>query len=295
MDTVGAPKYAYVTLLFGGSRYVPGVINLWYSLQESKTQHDFVCMHTDDVPKTSLELLTELGIKLKLVNYVKFKTKPNLTEKQRKRYSKWAAVSYTKWQCLNLDYDKVAFLDADMLVMKNPDDIFKYKAPAGLFESQWRIKDYYRHKSLGIIKNSEITRALNESGFVANASCIVLEPCTETFARYIEIMESMQPFGFKSHSGHDEQSLAYFYSIYKDGPQYEWTPISNTYAYLLWKHTERDENKNVDNRVKIIDYFGQDKPWELTPDAWPDLKYWWDSWNSAQKAYPILANTLSDY
>lgn len=292
--------FAYVTLVFNGDRYIPGVINLWYSLQESKTQYDFVCIYTNDVPEKSIKFMTGLGIKTRLVEYVRFETKPSLTRKQNERYSAWSNVSYTKWQCLKLDeYQKVLFLDADMVVINNPDDVFKAPTPAGVFESPWTFHNFYKFETPGVVTRQEIKKIIHNRGFIASATCMLLEPCTDCFRSFIEMMENMQPFGFNCMSGFDEQSIAYYYSVYNKGKCVGWHHIGIEYAYLLWKYEEGKEQNELDldnennkrGKIKIIDYFGKDKPWELARDAWPDLKYWWDSWDSLIKQHP-KAKTL---
>ena len=287
-------NFAYVTLIFGGNRYLPGVLNLWHSLRKNNSAYDLVCMYANDVPNDSINLLKSLNIKTKYIEYVRIKTKKCVSKKQRERYSKWADVSFTKWQCLNLDYAKIVFIDADMIVVNNPDDIFKFQAPAGVFELQWPIKDMYKNKKKGTVKKDEIRRALYNMGFVATAACMLLEPNKEHFKKLIYMLKNMEPFGMACFSMFDEQAIAYYYSVYNKGPRVNWSHIDNKYAYLLWKH-DQTHNKEVSTNsstnmadVKIIDYFGKYKPWETPPDLWPDLKYWWDSWSTLIDEYPIL-------
>lgn len=288
-------QFAYVTLIFNGDRYVPGVINLWYSLKKTKTKHDFVCMYTNDVPNSSIELMNKLSIKTRLVDYVRFKTKPSITKKQRERYSKWADVSYTKWQCLNLtEYEKVLFLDSDMVAINNPDDVFKIKTPAGVFKTPWTFHDFYKFKTPNVVTKNEIYTSMNNRGFLATATCMLLAPCEKCFKEFIGMMRGLEPFGFNCMSFFDDQSIAYYYSIWDKGPKVDWRHLGIEYAYLLWKYNEGEDPKNIDtSNIKIIDYFGKDKPWELKPNTWPDLKYWWDIWQLLEQEYPEVSKLIN--
>ena len=39
------------------------------------------------------------------------------------------------------------------------------------------------------------------------------------------MLKKLQPIGFNSFSGQDEQTIAYFYSIYNYGPKVDWKNI----------------------------------------------------------------------
>jgi alpha-N-acetylglucosamine transferase len=265
-------KYAYVMLMFGGDKYLPGVLTMAYSIR-LHNKNDVVCMVTPDVSQSAIHQMQILGIIVYKVNYLKYKTKKMKSKRQQQLYSTWQDKAFTKWHCLTLtQYDKVLFLDADMLVVDKSDDIFLINTPAGIFKNPWLSSDIYDNHS--IIPQDAIKYALNNNGFVPSATCILLEPKMAHFKKYKNMVRSMQPFGLKSVSMFDEQSIAYFYSVYAKGPRVKWYKLGIEYAYM-WKY------KNT--KPVIVDFFGDTKPWDLDENAYPDIKPWHDTWKIVKR------------
>jgi|ETNmetMinimDraft_25_1059894.scaffolds.fasta_scaffold12406_3 alpha-N-acetylglucosamine transferase len=289
-------KYAYVFLMFGGTRYLMGVLVAAYSIIRYKTKHDIVCMVTDDVPISALNELKKLNIKIKKVPYLEYKIKKR---KMNKRYENWISKSFTKWNCLNLtEYKKILFLDADIFAVKPIDSIFRYKAPLGVFANGHdmhhvksnNVKNYYTRdkkplKFLEEIRKKDINKALRKKGFVPTATSVFLEPNKKHFKNFKKMMKKMQPFGFNSYSGYDEESLIYFMSISKLGPQLTWRNLTEKYTFILWLYNQQ---KRDDKDVKIIDYLGNDKPWELKRNEFPDVEIWYGILGEMLKKYPTL-------
>ena len=72
---------------------------------------------------------------------------PSTTPKSAKLYEHIRPIICTKFRILELEeYDKVLFMDADMLIIKNIEDLFLMKTPAGCFAHQ-TIEEFVRHKN----------------------------------------------------------------------------------------------------------------------------------------------------
>ena len=279
--------YAYVFLVFGGDNYVIGAMVTAYSLIKTKTKHDIVCMVTNDVSQQSIIEMKKLNIKVIKVPYLKYNTKPLLTKRQNELYNKWSNVSYTKWNCLALtQYKKVLFMDVDMIVVKNIDNIFKQKCPMGVFENSYDelyikrgIKNYYR-KSIKesvfgeIIHPNSIKKALYNKGFVATGTCMLLKPSKKMYSGFIKMMTDLkEPFGFNCYSSADEQCIAYYMSVYDKGPKLKWKNMTNSYAAMLWHYLTKTSMRDID--IKIIDFMGELKPWLQPRNAFKDLEFWY--------------------
>jgi GR25 family glycosyltransferase involved in LPS biosynthesis len=158
-----------------------------------------------------------------------------------------------------------------------------------VFETPWGTRSYYKidhsNPKPDTIYASDIKKALQKWSFVNTGTCVLLEPNAEHLRKYKSMVKSMQPFGLQATSGMDEQSLAYYYSVYKDGPGADWKNLGYSYAYMMWKYKELKQDIKVP--IKIIDYFGRDKPWDLAEGAWDDLKHWYAVWNDLNKHYSL--------
>jgi len=282
-------KFAYVWLLMLGDNYLPGVLVSAYSIKRVGTKYDLVCMVTPDVSKKSRKTLRKVLDKVIEVPYIDFKIK-----KMRKfppRYDNWLHLSFTKWNCLNLtQYKKIFFLDADCIVLRPLDHIFKLKPPMGSFDRPMVQKNnFYLKKNQKIlghldnIKTEQIEKSLKKKGFVANASSLLLEPSSKYYKGMINMLKYKEPFGFLSISGHDEQALCYFLSIYDKGPKLKWRNIGVEYQYILWKRLKQIK------KVYIVDYMGDDKPWNQKSDEWEDVELWYMIAKEMFLKYPFLS------
>jgi hypothetical protein len=280
-------KVAYVTLLMCGDSYLPGVMVVAHSLHKTKTLADIVCMVTLDVSAEARARLESMGVLVHPVSYLTYQSKPLKTERIRELYP-WIAHSYTKWQALQLHYDKIILLDADMLIVKNIDHLFDMNTPAMLFNSAFAKpcgklpnafaqpcglpNAYAPHGAK--IPGGLVAQQLKTGPLVGMSSVMVLKPQPEHLTHFKEIMEHSQPFGFPAClNGYDEQSFAWFYSrIY---PCEFFYNIYQNYANIQFK-------KNyvpADMPIYAYHYFSDQKPWQTDlAEQWPDFKLWIDTY-----------------
>ena len=282
-------KNCYVWLLMLGDRYLPGLLVSGYSIKRLGTENDLVAMVTPDVSKKGIEELKKIFDKVVKVNYIKKGIKFN-SRKQKEKYGKWMHLSYTKWNCLNLlEYEKVFFLDADVIVAQNIDNVFKFNKISGTFFNPWaqikdsRVKDYYKNKR--IITNDMIIKGLYRYGFVAYATSLLLFPDKDLFKAYKKMI-TKENFNFKTFSGADETTLAYFMSIYKNGPKLEWRNLSQCYQYM-YKNGKCCENNRICKKIKIIHMFGDILPWESKRELYDENDLWFSICNEMLKKVDI--------
>lgn len=297
---------AFVTLLMGAPHYVYGAIAMAHSLRKTKTKYDIVCMITPDFQKY-IHLLEIIFNKVVVVSYLNYKTGFLTTKKQNDIYGAWKNVSYTKWQCLSLTkYNKVCLLDADLIIQQNIDHLFELQAPAGRWGNNWDcIVNYYDDCKHGdIIPNISINKGL-KMGYLVNGHCVILEPSIIMYQRFINFM----------YSGHyrklhkclamvDENALVKFMLYEKK----QWTQIGPEYNCIPWKVASKvelnskelnsDETKSqlemIINNVFILHYFNKQKAWQMQRGEWPDIKIWYNVWDSACETYPVITKKLNN-
>jgi lipopolysaccharide biosynthesis glycosyltransferase len=267
-------KNAFVWLLMLGEDYLPGVLVSAHSFRRVETRADLVVMVTEDVSPEAKKILLGVFDYFIEVPYIEVKTKSMRTQKQSKLYNSWISKSYTKWNALGfVNYTKVCLIDADLVTLKNIDELFELSAPAAVFKSSYgRLFDPYKNPKHGAtISKKQIWKGLTKPSFVATAYMILLPTSNEYLKGLIKMITEEQPYGFpKCYYGHDEQSISHYMSCYKHGPQLDWTVIDPMYGFNIGKYDMLKKGQVP----RVIHYINNPKPW-VAEDFWPDLDIWW--------------------
>ncbi|KAL5216253.1 hypothetical protein ABZP36_007654 [Zizania latifolia] len=236
VTAAAATEEAYVTLLYG-DEFVLGVRVLGKSIRDTGTRRDLVVLVSDGVSDYSRKLLQADGW---IVKHITLLANPN--QVRPKRF--WGV--YTKLKIFNMtSYRKVVYLDADTVVVKNIDDLFK----CGKF--------------CGNLKHSERM----------NSGVMVVEPSENVFKDMIRQIDSLP-----SYTGGDQGFLNSYYADFANSRVYEpdspSTPepetqrLSTLYnadvgLYMLANKWMVDEKE-----LRVIHYtLGPLKPWN-----------WWTAW-----------------
>jgi lipopolysaccharide biosynthesis glycosyltransferase len=291
--------HAYVWLLMRGEAYLPGIYTSVYSVLRTDPDADLVVMVTPDVSQSAIQLILNVATHIFTIPYLEFESKPLKTARQRKIYSSWISVSYSKWNMLALPYKKAIFIDADTIHTENTDDLFELKAPAAPLANPFvkplgTMRDFYKgqrgkdnypiHGSN--IPTSTVLEILNIGGMLPTAAPVLLEPSLDDYNSYIDMVRSMQPFGFPNcNNGPDEQSICYFYSKIKGLP---WTSIHQRYNYIAWK----DGFLIKGDVPRILHYFSDTKPWVMSFNQYEDVITWYKMAGEAIDKTNITAENI---
>lgn len=269
-------KYAYVFLVMKNEKYIAGAVVAALSLKNTGTKYDLVCMVTHDISENGRNKLLTIFDYIVEVDYITKNSLPLKTKKQTDMYKSWIDHSYTKWNALKLiQYKKVIFLDADIILLSSIDSLFELSCPAATFSSPWSYpyvkpgiyNPYLNLKHGDAVPKKAINNGFNNS-FVAIATTFLLEPNLQDFDNYNKMLDSREYIGFtKCYSGHDETTIAYYLS---NIAKKEFTFIDQSYNFIPWKTNWLSRKMTP----KIYHYFNI-KPWLLTRSDWPDLEPWW--------------------
>jgi hypothetical protein len=93
----------------------------------------------------------------------------------------------------------------------------------------------------------------------------------------------------------------------------QWTQIGPEYNCIPWKVASKvelnskelnskelnsDETKSqlemIINNVFILHYFNKQKAWQMQRGEWPDIKIWYNVWDSACETYPVITKKLNN-
>ncbi|OAY67195.1 Inositol phosphorylceramide glucuronosyltransferase 1 [Ananas comosus] len=239
---VGAEsEEAYVTLLYG-DEFVLGVRVLGKSIRDTGARRDMVVLVSDGVSDYAKQLLRADGW---IVEPIKLLANPNNV--RPKRF--WGV--YTKLKIFNMTrYKKVVYLDADTIVVKSIEDLFK----CGKFCAN--------------LKHSERM----------NSGVMVVEPSEALFKDMMSKVKSLP-----SYTGGDQGFLNSYYADFPNAhvfdpnlsseelqskPEPDLQRLSTLYnadvgLYMLANKWMVDENE-----LRVIHYtLGPLKPWD-----------WWTAW-----------------
>lgn len=271
------PMCAWVTLVMMGDSYVPGALILATSLRNVHTEHALLVMVTSSVSNHAKRALSLVYDQVVQVTSLRTKIRPLKGQKQAGRYSESFLLRvFTKWCCLRLtNFDLVCFVDADIAFQRNPDDIFLLRPPAGTFSNPWSFEDRFYNWPLhgSIINHNQIEAALgHDKGFVVFGSLLLLQPDLSLFHKLESIIRKPYPEGygsqFKTTSGPDELAICELFL------GCDWTHIGPKFQAIAWKNYGPDLGIIEPENIIGYHYHGEDKPWDMTPNLWPDLKLW---------------------
>ena len=138
LDTTSKPKYAITTLIFGGDSYLPGILLLGSSIRKvmPKAYEKYItlcCMVTHDVSPEAREIISKIYDRVIEVEYLQIP--PNFIKHKDPKIRTVYSKSFTKLRIFEMtEYEKVLFLDADMLVLKKDlFSLFNLNTPAAVF------------------------------------------------------------------------------------------------------------------------------------------------------------------
>ena len=164
-------KYLFVSLATN-SRYLKGAYYLYKSLLKVKSKYPFLLLVTDNLTTQDYEYLKSAKIPYKIIEYKAFK--------QNSRFKD----TINKFEILNLkEYEKIFFIDADVLIIKNIDFLFDLPIDTNLLATErYRYpnsdnKDYDLGGEFFIIKPKNINYSdiINEDNNYSNDEEILLK------------------------------------------------------------------------------------------------------------------------
>lgn len=249
-------RQAYATLVTNAD-YAMGALALVRSLRLSGTAADIVVMHTGGVGERALEPLAALGAQLRRADLL---PTSNAFNERHQRAKLHADAPFTKgnkpafhtpldnfaklrlWQMT--EYERVVFIDADAIVIRNIDRLFGYpefSAAPNVYES---LADFHR---------------LNSGVFVAS-------PSAATFQAMLAMLDAPDAFWRRT----DQTFLQTFFPAWHGLPvffnmlQYVWFNLPE-----LW-----------DWRSVSVVHYQYEKPWEKDHPKRVELRPLIDLWHA---------------
>ena len=167
---------AYISCL-STDDYLNGVLVLYQSLVEVKAKYPFYCLVSDTVSKTCCDKMQNAGIKLIIKEAVSVSSMTN------KPMTGWD-YTYFKFRLFELtQFEKLVYLDADTIVLKNMDNIFE-------------------EKSIAICKDDyQFTGNKNDENCGCNSGVMVISPDVQLYNKLIEELPKALARGMSGDQG----------------------------------------------------------------------------------------------
>ena len=275
-------KLAIFTLIFGGDNYVPGVLLLGSSIRKANTRKANMitlgCMVAKDVSKEARLLLEKVFDVVKEVEYIEIN--PNLINHSNEATRKVYAKTFTKLRCFEMtEYDKILFMDADTLVLKDDVfELFKLQTPACPFMGGEKTNRYFKTPQLfkkfqsafcnnmhgNLIPYNSRVNEKTTSGLNIETSVMVLTPDLKLAKRTRDYLENIKKQNIKIKTDTELVSLMFKDKIYAIDPRF----------FGRWVNPEKHPE------LVILDLYGNEgKPWDIKRIdglvSYVDVNYWW--------------------
>ncbi|KAH7680926.1 Glucuronosyltransferase protein [Dioscorea alata] len=151
-------REAYATILHSANVYVCGAITAAQSIRLSGSKRDLVILVDETISEHHKEGLEAAGWKIRIIQRIRN------PKAERDAYNEWNYSKFRLWQLT--DYDKIIFIDADLLILRNIDFLFTFP---------------------------EIT-ATGNNGTLFNSGVMVIEPSNCTFQLLMDHINEIESY-----------------------------------------------------------------------------------------------------
>tara|TARA_E500000178_G_C17022057_1_gene756120 strand:- start:1886 stop:2803 length:918 start_codon:yes stop_codon:yes gene_type:complete len=235
-----------ITTFISNDRDIRGVLLLKYNLKKINSKYNFGCIVTEDVSEESIELLKKYKIELFKINFsnilhnFKFSKSHIQKVKNKHLFGKLSIFSLT-------DYDKVIYLDTDILLLKNIDNLMNKKLE---FNNIMMVNDIQATKDYSSII---VVRDKYNSGV------IVFKPSDYLYNNCLNKLKSEGEELFNKDIFISDQ---YIFETLNNEKKIHIKPMSICYNCHPILVESLQKLKLVDN-ISILHYMVKPKPWEL--------------------------------
>lgn len=254
--------FAYVTFL-SNRNYLDGALTLCKSLQLVKAKYPLYCLLSMNVEDEVIRILEADGIEC-------IQLKECVTTDMRVNSLAWASnwnYTFDKLYMWGLtQFEKIVFIDADMIVTANIDHLFEKKA----FSAALAGALFPTGKEIRIL----------------NSGLLVVEPDTKILCQMLEISKTLIPeMKEKGLPVGDQDIINAYMPDWFEHKDLILDDSYNLYAHYLQcyiRHHNYSFNHESRKRIHIVHYVGVEKPWMVnTPIQfikmcrrwWPNLYY----------------------
>lgn len=260
-------NYRYITLLSDDS-YIFGVILLQESLKKVNTQYPLEVLVTSNVSKPVLNILEQLDLTYYVTDAIEKPEFVNYNKHIQPRFTKTWALCLTKLKIFGMtQFDKLIFLDADIMVLKNLDHLFECphmtSALDGEYFNLWPDDPHF------------------------NSGILVITPNEEEYKQLIDYVTNFSFDAWNRMQCIADQELLNL--CYRSWPEEKECHL-NKYYDVFAPYIQEDQIEDIDANCYFIHFIGR-KPWRAFIKD-PKDTYTEKYYNDASKIIQDKVNTL---
>ena len=324
LDTTSKPKYAITTLIFGGDAYLPGILLLGSSIRKvmPKAYEKYItlcCMVTNDVSSDAREIISKIYDRVIEVDYLQIP--PHLIKHKDPKIRAVYAKTFTKLRIFEMtEYDKVLFLDADMLVLKKDFfSLFNLNTPATIFmgkltnnsrdryfkefKENGRLFKHFQNKYCywqnnnrrksgpenilhgnRIPYNKKYENEIVSNGMNIETSVLLIKPNNDTMNEIKQYVDNIHKHKIKMSGDTEMISRLFKDKLYAIEPRF----------FGRWVNPEEHPE------LVVLDLYGSDgKPWDISKfkelikySEVGDVSYWWKMYMSVYDNEYVFWNNM---
>jgi alpha-N-acetylglucosamine transferase len=245
-------SYAFVSIITSDD-YLRGLLVLHRSLIDINTQYPFLTLITEDISVDTVSVLDKHHIPYKIIK-TKINNPTDVDQSHRwfPTYSKLNVFDQTQ-------YDKVVYLDADMLILRNIDELFKFPHMSAVIAG-------------GMLPGKSTRKHLNSGMFVLEPSRELFEDMMSKVGK-IEKLESGGSID-KPRRGSDQDFLNAYYLDWPNQKELQLDHKYNIIHYLLDEYNESFgySIENGPKPISILHYASYLKPWDINEKIKEELR-----------------------
>ena len=226
--------------------YIDGVLVLNQNLKALKSKYPLLCLINETISAENIKYLEYFNIEYKLVDNIKYETDYHVFN-WKNTFDKLNVFALT-------EYEKIVYLDSDLLILENIDDLFNLKHLTMASDKPYHEDTY-------------------------NSGIMVIEPNIKDYNKLIKKTKELDKKNVKNLGDQNiinicfkkinvlDDNYNHMRSITKEKSLY-YDLFSNSF---IFKHNVKISNRISDN-PKIIHYFGLPKPF-MTKEPFEDEYY----------------------
>jgi alpha-N-acetylglucosamine transferase len=236
-----ARRYAYVTAITTDD-YVPGVLALKVALKMAAARYPLISMVGEKVSPKTEKLIQSYGIEtIRVPNVV---IPDETCERNSSVKMNYWNNSFSKLAVMSLsEYEKLVYVDSDMLVIRNIDELFVLP-----------------HMSAVVAGKSYPG---NEHWKDMNSGIMVIEPNENHYNDLIGCISAIEKSTNNKAYG-DQEVFGYYYK-WAERRELEISERYNVLAYYADYYVQNQKRILGSEKIKVIHFVGPVKPWARTP------------------------------